>query len=499
LPAGLGVFNAIPSWSVNRPCVYSFKRFADPALKSLAWTYVDTYHIVGLADARQRALDGGEPFDYDREVEGLRVLDRYTLQFRLAEPRPRFLEFLAASDIFGAVAREVIERYGTDAGAHPVGTGPFKLESWRRASQIVLVRNPRYRERFYDAEPAADDAEGQALLKRFAGRRLPMVDRVEVSVVEEAQPRWLSFLDGSFDVLEEVPPEFIDQAMPAGKLAPTLVKQHIQAYSQPRADGYYTVFNMADPVVGGYAPAQVALRRAIALGLDAQREVDLVAHGQGFVAQSPISPNTHDYDPAFRSAMSEHDPARANALLDVYGYVDRDGDGWRERPDGSVLRLQWSNETTQLARRRAEVWKRDMDAIGIAVDFGSGQWPENLRRARAGDFQIWQVGGMAASPDSMNSLLRYDSRQVGGQNMARFDRPEVDTILKQLEQLEDGPERAALYDRMRRQALAWMPYRFRYHTLVTDLARPAVIGYRRPAFWQDWWQFVDVDNAASSH
>ena len=66
-----------------------------------------------------------------------------------------------------------------------MGTGPFKLAQWRRSSLIVLERNPDYREVFYDAEPAADDAEGQALLAQFKGRRLPMVDRVEVSIIEE--------------------------------------------------------------------------------------------------------------------------------------------------------------------------------------------------------------------------------------------------------------------------------------------------------------------------
>ena len=56
---------------------------------------------------------------------------------------------------------------------HPVGTGPFRLAEWRRTSRIVLERNPNYRERVYDAEPNADDAEGQALLRasRAAGCR----------------------------------------------------------------------------------------------------------------------------------------------------------------------------------------------------------------------------------------------------------------------------------------------------------------------------------------
>ena len=75
-----------------------------------------------------------------------------------------FCILLALGDLFGAVAREVVEAYGDQIMSKPVGTGPFRLAEWRRSSKIVLEENPTYRERFYDAEPNADDAEGQALL-----------------------------------------------------------------------------------------------------------------------------------------------------------------------------------------------------------------------------------------------------------------------------------------------------------------------------------------------
>ena len=473
--------------------VYAIKRFADPALKSPVWGYVETFKLVGLAEARERALKSKKPFDYDTPVEGLRALDRYTLQIKLVEARPRFIEFLAASDLFGAVAREVVEAYGDKVSEHPVGTGPFKLVQWRRASFIALERNPDYRERFYDSEPAADDAEGQALLARFKGRRLPMVDRVEISIIEEAQPRWLAFLNGQHNFIEQVPPEFSGLAMPNGHLAPNLEKKGVQGWRRVRADMYVTFFNLDDPVVGGYTPDKVALRRAIGLGLDVSREIRLVHKGQGILAQAPIVPNTNSYDPAFKSEMSDYDPARASALLDLYGYVDRDGDGWRDRPDGSPLLLDWSIETDQRARQISEQYQRDMKALGIHVQFKPGKWPELLKAARAGNFQIWHVGGMSASPDSQGALQRYDGAQVGGQNMARFKRPEFDAVYERLSALPDGPEREAAFAEARRLAVAWMPYKARFHTLVTDLAQRELKGYRRPLFWQEWWHYVDVE------
>ncbi|MBT9594632.1 MAG: bicyclomycin resistance protein [Vitreoscilla sp.] len=486
------VFKGAKRELVAEDYVFAIKRFADPALKSPVWSYVDGFKLLGLAEERQRAIGSKQPFDYDAPVEGLRALDRYTVQIRLAEPRPRFIEFLAASDLFGGVAREVVRAYGDKLAEHPVGTGPFKLVQWRRASFIALERNPGYRERFYDAEPAPDDAEGQAILARLKGRRLPMVDRVELSIIEENQPRWLAFLNGQHNFIEQVPAEYSSLAMPQGKLAPNLAKQGVQGWRRVRSDLYATFFNLDDPVVGGYTPERVALRRAISLGLDVAREIRLVHKGQGILAQAPVIPHTRSYDPAFKSEMSEYSPAKAAALLDLYGYVDQDGDGWRDQPGGAPLVLQWSIETDQRARQISEQYQRDMSALKIKVQFKQGKWPELLKAARAGSFQIWHVGGVSASPDSQGALQRFDGKQVGGQNMARFRRPEFDEVYRRLSELPDGPEREALFVEAKRLAVAWMPYRIRFHTLVTDLARQDLHGFRRPAFWLDWWQYADV-------
>ena len=164
--------------------VYSWKRFFDPRWKA---PYVATWTVlqfVGMNEYREHVLKTKERFDYDRPIPGLRAIDRYTLEIRLAEPEPRFLYQLTTPDIAGAVAREVVEFYGDQIMEHPVGTGPFRLVEWRRSSRIVLERNPAYREVLWDAEPDAGDVAGQELVKRLRGRRLPLLDRVEISIIE---------------------------------------------------------------------------------------------------------------------------------------------------------------------------------------------------------------------------------------------------------------------------------------------------------------------------
>ena len=181
--------------------VYSFKRYADPAQKSPHWGEFEELGIKGLANLRKDALSRKQAFDYDKEIEGLRALDRYTLQFQLESVRPRLLQKLVGG-FRGAVAREVVEAYGARIMEHPVGTGPFKLAQWRRASLIVLERNTDYREVLFDAQPAPNDVTGQAIATRLRGRRLPMVDRVEISIITENQPRWLTFVDGRIDTID---------------------------------------------------------------------------------------------------------------------------------------------------------------------------------------------------------------------------------------------------------------------------------------------------------
>ncbi|MHA4875808.1 hypothetical protein, partial [Enterococcus faecium] len=74
---------------------------------------------------------------------------------------------------------------------------------------------------------------------------------------------WLAYVGGAFD-FTQVPYEFAPDAAPGGRLAPNLARRGMQLHLVPQPDVTYTYFNMDDPVVGGYTPERVALRRAIA-------------------------------------------------------------------------------------------------------------------------------------------------------------------------------------------------------------------------------------------
>lgn len=484
---------------VAQDFVYVFKRVFDPANKAAGLGEMDSVGIVGLMAQYEETVKSKKPFDYDRDLPGIKALDSHTIRFTLSEPRPRLLEVLAQSDLYGAIAREVVEFYGDQIDAHPVGTGPFRLKQWRRASLIVLERSPDFREEHYHAEPAADDAEGQAIVARLKGKRLPMVDEVHAAIINESQPRWLAFLNGQIDTLataaNAVPTDLVNVAMPGGKLAPNLAKRGIQGHMVVNPDSGCSFFNMENPVVGGYSAEKIALRRAISLAYSVRLEINIVRRGVGVPAQSMVVPHTSGYDPQFKSEMSDYDPARAKALLDLYGYVDKDGDGWREMPDGSPLVLEMNTQPEQRYRAFDEVWKKSMDAVGLRIRFITAQWPENLKSARAGKMMMWQLGGSADKPDGQGSLARYYGPETGAQNLARFKLEAFDKLYDRLQALPDGPEREAVFLEMKRITVAYMPWKAHVHRIEVDLNQPWVIGFRRPLFWCEWFAYVDIDNS----
>jgi ABC-type transport system substrate-binding protein len=475
--------------------VYAIKRHYDPRWKSGKLYLLENAKILGLSELRKEAIAAKKPFDYDREVEGARTLDRYTFQVRLAESQPRFVQNFVGGSLLGAMAREVVEFYGDKIGEHPVGTGPFRLAQWKRSSKLVLERNPNYREVRYDENPPEGDAARQATAARLKGKRLPLVDRVEIWIIEETQPRWLSFLNAGQDLIEQLPAEFTSVAIPNNQLAPNLNKRGVQMERYPRADVAVSYFGMENPVVGGYEPHKVALRRAIALGVDLEREIRLVRRNQAIPGQGPIGPETYGYDPTYKSEMSTYDPARAKALLDLHGYVDRNGDGWRDQPDGKPLVLEYATQPDQQSRQLIELWKKNMDVLRIRIEFKTAKWPENLKASRAGKLMMWGVGWSAGVPDGDTFIGLGFGPNKGQSNHARFDRPEFNRLYEAQRQLPDGPERLALMHQARDMMVAWMPYKVHAHRFATDLVHPWVIGYHASHFRGLFWKYVDVDPA----
>ncbi|MEO6749045.1 MAG: ABC transporter substrate-binding protein, partial [Casimicrobiaceae bacterium] len=467
---------------------YSLERHLDPALHS-PWAFLLEGKLEG-GDAAQAAARKSGKFDYDTPLAGLEVVDRYTLRIHLTEPDYRFPYKLAVSNMC-ALAREVVERYGNDIGAHPVGTGPYKLGEYKRSSRIVLDANPGYRDETYAPSAPFPDA-WKPVAAALAGKRLPRNARVEISVIEEEQSQWLAFLNNELDLLEIFPSQFIDELMVDGKLRPIYRKRGFQHQVFMRPNVWWTYFNMEDPLVGGYTPEKIALRRAISMGYDVNEYIRVVLQGRAIPAQGLIPPDIEGY--AERKTTAQlYDPAASRALLDHFGYKDRDGDGYREQPDGKPLTLVYWSSPNSLARQSDELWKRKMDAIGLRIEFRKDRVPELRKMARQGKIMMRSDGWNADYPDAENFMQVLYGPNIGQANDSRFHLPAFDALYAKARTLADGAERTALFAQMMDLVLAYAPFRMTYHRLEDPVAQRWVHNYIPHPISAETWKYIDVD------
>ena len=471
---------------------YGLKRILDPAVKS-PWLWMLEGKILGGDEAREKAGKTGK-FDYDAPIAGLEVVDRYTLKIHLKSPDLRFLYVLAVPNT-AAMAREIAEAYGNDIGAHPVGTGPYVLGQYKRSSRIELVANPHYRQVTYTPSgpiPAAS----QPVAAGLKGKRLPLVPRIDISIIEEAQGEWLAFLNGEIDFLFLLPPEFTDQALVNGKLRPDLAAKGILHQVLVRPNVAFTYFNMEDPVVGGYTPEKIALRRAISMAYNIDEAIRVLAHGRALRANGPIPPDIAGYDPNLKTNAQVYDPAAARALLDRFGYKDRDGDGYRETPDGKPLVLERWSSPSSAAREGDELWKKNMDAIGLKIAFKKDKLPELRKMARMGKIPMRGDGWNADYPDAENFMQLLYGPNAGQENQARFNLPEFNQLFEAARRLPDSPERTKLFDRMTEIVIAYAPWRVTINDIEDTFAHPWVRYYVPHPIRSQGWAYMDIDEVA---
>ena len=484
-------FKGNPRELVAEDYVYSWKRLIDPRMRSF-WSFYLDGKLVGADEAVAAARRSGR-FDYDAPIEGLRALDRYTLQLKLKEPDYLLIERMTSVPM-AAVAREVVEAYGApETGwtmANPVGTGPFRLAEWKRASKLVLHANPDYRDERYPAVAASEPAFARA----SAGKRIPLVGAVEVNIIEEAMPRLLAFNSGAIDYVY-VPYNFVDRVLdPSGAPKPEYVSRGVRWTRMLESAFTYTYFNMEDPVVGGYTNERVALRRAIAMSFDVNNEIRVLRQGQAIPATQMIPPGILGHDPA-RNRRTAYDPAAAQALLDRFGYR-RGPDGYRTRPDGGALLLKLASPPDSDSREFDELWKRSMEAVGIRIEFVKQKWPELLKMSTAGKLQMFRLARVSTLRDGGGLLEILYGRNIGaGLNDSRFALPQYDRLFETARVLPPGPEREALYAQLGDLAEAYMPMMLGTYRYRSVLSQPWVLGMRPDFFFREPWKFVDVDVA----
>jgi oligopeptide transport system substrate-binding protein len=487
------VFKGQPRELTAADYAYSIKRFLDPRNRS-PYAFLFEGKIVGLDRLAAEAKASGR-FDYDAPVAGLETPDRYTLRIRLNQTDFNFSHVLAFP-LVGAVAREAITAYGNDASAHPVGTGPFALTRYVRSSKMVLEKNPGFRDMVWNAKPGAD-ADDQKIAARLQGKKLPLIDRVEISVMDEAQSRWLAFQRRETDIeyqLEELAPKFMTAD---GKLKAEYADAGIRMDRSVDPEIIYLFFNTQERIgdqinpLGGFTPEKIALRRAIAMAYNVEDQIRIIRKGQAVRAHYPIPPGVAGHEPEFRSAIP-YAPRLANALLDHFGYR-RDAEGYRTQPDGKYLIIKYYSTPTERDRQFDELMKRSMDRIGIRIEIHKDRFAELIKLANQCRLMMKHAAWIADYPDGDNFMQLLYGANAGQSNSACYRSAAFDQRYEKSRQLPNGPERNRLYREMTRQMevdTAWLLTDSRYRNV---LLQPYVVGYKKHPVFSHEWLYMDMD------
>ena len=464
--------------------VYSLKRWLDPNLRRGGDPIV-TDLIVGAREIVDAARKGGAKLDYDRPIAGLRALDRYSVQLKLNEQNyPNVENFLPTR----VVAREIVEAAGGDIRERPVGTGPYRLREWKRGSRVVLEANPAYRSvRF----PESADPALAPMVKEMRGKSLPQIGVVEINVVEEEVTRLLEFDRGRLDVIV-LRGEIASRLLTGNKLKPEYATRGIRRLAVPEPYLFSIYVNVADPLIGGMTNDRIALRRAIALGFDVENLIKVLYAGLALPANQLVPPGVSGHDPEF-APRPQHDPRAANALLDRFGYDKRDPDGYRRAPDGKPLTLMLSLRTGAISREIQTQWKKDMDAIGLRMDYRLTPFQDVIKDLEAGKFQLY-FGGYGGIPSGYAELMQLYGKEPPAVNASRFKSSDYDRAMEEYLKSGRDAEQIAAARRMSEIAKTFVPIIPAIFRLQNDFVQPWIQGYR-PQIFQTYWKYVDIDLA----
>ena len=464
--------------------VYSIKRWMDPNGRR-GGSPIITDLLLGARPVVDAATKAGK-FDYDRPIEGLTAVDRYTLQLRLSE-----INYPSVRDVLsfvGASAREVVEAAGRDIRVRAIGTGPYVLKEWKQGSRILLAANAGYREASF---PASDDPAHAALVRSMKGKTVPQIGAIEIAIMDEDLPRLLQFERGGLDMIV-LRGEVASRLVADGKLKPEYASRGFVRHVFPEPFTFKFYFNMVDPVIGGTEKERVALRRAMAYAVDVNSLIRIVYAGQALPANQYIPPGVGGHDPAV-PVKALYDPAAANALLDRFGYKSRDAEGFRMTPDGKPLTISMTLRSGAVMREVQTLWKKNLDAVGLRTDFHVTPFQDAIKELEQGKFQSY-FGGFGGSPSGYNVLSQLHSRQPRRVNITQFRNADFDRAAEDFLRSATPAAQIAAARKMNDIALTWMPEMPAVFRLESNILQPWVQGYAPPIF-TSYYKYLDIDLA----
>jgi peptide/nickel transport system substrate-binding protein len=316
-----------------------------------------------------------------------------TVELRLKEPSAPLLAALAGI----AIVPRSMEADKDSLQRHPIGTGPFKFETWQPNGFILLTRNDAY---------------------RAAGK--PRLDGLKFNIVPESATRAIGLSSGQFALLPQV-----DAATA------------LELQGKPNIDLKLTL-ELSNTVIGLNVSRRPfddpKVREAMNYALDRKAIIDAALFGAG-VPAGPLSPVLRRWArPVEDFPCYRHDPQKARALLQEAGF---------DEGRGLVLRVLASRQDI---KDIAQVVQAELAEVGIKVDLQNeetGQFVQNWRNGNFDLFASANAGG--ADPDE----FLYRTFHTGGStNVFGYSNTGVDQELDEARRLSDTARRREIYDRL---------------------------------------------------
>lgn len=450
--------------------VYAFKRFLDPHLPvRLGGGYIQSFNIKGAKEwqAKNRAK---KKTDYNKAVEGLKALDPYTFQLQLEKPFSDLLVYLSGS-FFAPIPQEAVDFYGVDISRNPVGTGPFRLVQFApEGNKIVYEKNPHYHTLLFPSEASK---EYQDLLK-YAGKKLPLVDKVVTGIVEEVLPQRLLLEKGEVD-LNKIDINYQGFLNNDGTMRAKLTQKKMKLRKQKSCKLRFLGFNLRKK------PFKNNLKLRQAMSYAYNREVFCKRFGCGiFVpAQQFLSDVVEGGILSNTKVHLRYDLAKAKKLLAESGY-----------PEGKGL-PPIVLDLTDSIKEYGEMFQRMMRAIGIRVIVNVIPFVVLINKLQKGEHMMYLMSWTTSMPLASPMLEILSSASPS--NYCGFQHEEFDGLYVKASHLAVGEERTKAIQRLNEIATLQVPLICSNYNSECYITNQWVRNFVYTGFTGPYLELVDID------
>jgi peptide/nickel transport system substrate-binding protein len=354
------------------------------------------------------------------------VLDAQTFRVYYQEPFAPALQSLAAMAIIPKHLLEGKDLNTADSfNQYPIGSGPYRFESWKRAETIRLISNHDY----------------------FEGR--PYLDRVILRVIPDMSVQFLELRHGSIDMMDLTPNQYHREGS-----EPAFLKR-FNKYRYPALQYTYLGFNLKNPLF-----QDVRVRRAIAMSIDRKALVQSVLEGLGTVATGPYTPSSKGFNP--QVAPIPYDPAGAKKLFETAGFTY--SSLGQLLKNGQPVRFTIQTNQGNLNREQtATIIQSQLKAVGIEVQIRIIAWSTFLEEfINKRKFDAVVMGWSLAYDPDLYDIWHSSKTGEHEFNFISYQNTKVDQLLRQGRRTFIEKERERLYHEIHRLIADDVPCVFLY-------------------------------------